>query len=1146
MAFTTRQRAVLLARSATLALAVVATSTPAHAIIPNENRTPAEIVDTEDRFRGVGLIVTNVPGSNTIGSCTGTLINPRTVLFAAHCVNTRPDTDYNGTAVRAAVSFNVNALPGLQSWFANSQSNPALGVYNVNRIFYDPRSLINPAALGFIEADIAIASLDRPAVGIPTWALLFSTLPAPAAIDPVRGTNYHVNIVGYGRTGNATQGAITASDFRRRAAENLLGGFLSPDDRNAFLFGPAAPSLPQNLYQIDFDSQRRQAQFDINVHRDNALPNEGTTGPGDSGGPLILGRANNRLANEDLVIGVLSGGSRFFGAQPFSALGTTSFYQPLSLYWQYITATNPYRYVGTVAGNGNWEDPSRWVTLLDPVYRVINASGQVVNGLPTTPEQGRAGTTGDFGGVCVEFENALDECIDVRTGVVTRTGPPPPPPRPADGTEVVTEIGTFRGSFSADLLTGGETTALPGDAALPALAEAEAATPADAALAPAAAPTAVLPGELIVENAAQNTVPGLPAPSLANGLPGATGFIANNVAPVVSANPALNVTPRFFDVTLSQAGTTTLSSAVTIDRLQLRGPAGLTIATSGNLTSLIDVSQFGTSTTTVNGRLTSAGDYTLFGGTLEGTGTIAAPFLTSVAGTISPGTAGTAGTLTINGNLVLASGTTVLADITGTGAADRITVNGSANLGGRVAIGGLERQVNGQGRVFTILSATGGITGAFTPTAISPILSQVFAVQNNALTMEVRAASYRTVINAADPQQLAYAQLFDQNRPNAALSSLYGLDFASVGAIRDTFSALAPVSEAAVPAVVGQMVNNLQGFYDARLREASRDRSGGRIAVIGAPAHTALAALNPQGQPLGDGLLGLEAQGGASEATAGTIREDVGIYVAAGRITGDVAALPGFERETEVEGFYLAGGIEVYPGENSLVGVSGWFSAMDAATPLTQRLESDVFAATVYARHELPTGPVLDAQLSIGSLGVGTRREVLFLGQAQFLTSSTSDHLLVSGALGVSYDLETRFGTFSPGIEGRYASVDLGPVAEQGGTLALAFQRTRFESTQARAGVDYERQAKGLQLNAAVQMVHEFEDGPQLVAANFVSGIGPNANFLVNTADTNWAEISLSAQFGEGPLTFGLGFDSTIGRANADTRMLRASGTFRF
>jgi hypothetical protein len=301
--------------------------------------------------------------------CTGTLINPRTVLFAAHCVNDVPATDFNADNIPAAFSFNVNALPGFQNWIANNfASNPSLAVFNISRIFYDPRSLQNPQAASFIEADIALASLDTPAAGIPTWALLFTTLPAPNRIDPVTGTGYHVNIVGYGATGNAAQGAVGGIDFRRRAAENMLGGFISLNDRNAVLFG-SGTGLPQNLYHLDFDSQNRVPVFDINVHRDNALPNEGITAGGDSGGPLILDAANNTLSDEDLVIGVLSGGSRFFGSQRFSSLGTTSFYQPLSLYWQYIAATNPYRYVGARAGNGNWEDPSRWVTLLDPAYR---------------------------------------------------------------------------------------------------------------------------------------------------------------------------------------------------------------------------------------------------------------------------------------------------------------------------------------------------------------------------------------------------------------------------------------------------------------------------------------------------------------------------------------------------------------------------------------------------------------------------------------------------------------------------------------------------------------------------------------------------------------------------------------------------------
>lgn len=1105
MQFSQSPRRGLLAGSAMLALAAAATAAPALAVVPNEDTTSVDIIDTDDEFRGVGMFF-RADGF----VCTGTLINPRTVLFAAHCVNDRPETDYNADNIPAAFSFNVNALPGFQNWFANNfASNPDLAVFNINRIFYDSRSLQNPQALGFIEADIALASLDTPAAGIPTWALLFSTLPAPESIDPVRGTGYHVNIAGYGGTGNALQGAVGGVDFRRRAAENMLGGFMSLDDRNAVLFGTTG-GLPQNLYHLDFDSQDRDAVFDINVHRDDALPNEGTTAGGDSGGPLILDAANNTLSDEDLVIGVLSGGSRFFGPQPFSSLGTTSFYQPLSLYWQYIVATNPYRYVGARAGNGNWEDPNHWVTLLDPMYRVIDASGNVVNGLPTTPELGLNGTGGDFGAVCVEFEEPGDGCVDVATGEFEDTSPTP--------TATATE--SYRGAVDIAAITGGETSFAAG-------AQAGGAAPA-AAAAPASAE-----GDT------------LPAPTLANGLPGATGFVPDNIDPVVSTDPAADVGPRYFDVTLSQTGTTTLGSDVTIDRLTIRGSAGLNIAAAGSLTSLIDVNQFG-GRVNLAGELASGGDYTLFAGMLEGTGTVTAPFVTSITGVFSPGTMGTTGTLTIDGNLVMASGTTFLADITADGASDRIAVTGIANVGGVVGLGsGITQQVNGNGREYTILTADGGVTGAFQETTISAILSQSFRYEANAVLMEIEAASYASVIDADDASQAAYAQLFDQNRANAALAGLYGLDFASADAIRSTFTALAPVNEQAVRSIAAQSVNLLQNFNDVRLREADRAKAGGTIAVKGAPLNVMQAGLSPVGQPLGMGAMALQSGAEDTEMREANLPEDVALFLAGGFVRGDVDSLPGLTQDTGIEGLFVSGGIEFYPGENTMLGLAGYFNHLEAEVPLGQEVDSNTYAVSLYMRHKFDNGPVLDGQFAMGSMGFDTTRTVQFLGASQNLASK-SDDLLVSGALGLSYDLDTGIGTISPGIEARYASVDLGTVRETGGLTALAIDRESFTSTQARFGFDYEKQAKMVQINAGAQLVWEFEDGPQLLGANFVGGTGPNAGFVLDTADHTWVELGVSATVGDGPFQMGFGFDTTVGRDSAEARVFRATATYRF
>ena len=102
----------------TIALSSVALSTPAHAIVPNDNYTPDEIVDTDEEFAGVGQFY-----RNDGFVCTGTLINPRTVLFAAQLRERRTPKP---TTTRRSVRHSLSTLmPFRASSTGSTTASPA-------------------------------------------------------------------------------------------------------------------------------------------------------------------------------------------------------------------------------------------------------------------------------------------------------------------------------------------------------------------------------------------------------------------------------------------------------------------------------------------------------------------------------------------------------------------------------------------------------------------------------------------------------------------------------------------------------------------------------------------------------------------------------------------------------------------------------------------------------------------------------------------------------------------------------------------------------------------------------------------------------------------------------------------------------------
>ena len=1103
-------------------------------IVIRQPGTSTTSLDLGTSVNGVGNMT--IAYADGIGICTGTLINPRTVIFAAHCVNengagngAQDPWQYGsaGGGIPIAFGFQANNLPAVRDWYlattatgaANAnqfKTNTANFLYNVNQVVYNNDSLTLGLAQNFLQADVAIATLDTPAANVPTWALLFSALPAPASISDTTGTGYHVTVTGYGRSGTATTttGDTLGVDYRRRIAENTIGILGSFDDRDAFIFGSTS-GLPQNLYQLDMDDPRRgtaaASPYDFNLFKDNALPNEGTTAGGDSGGPLILDRAFSK----QVVIGVLSGGSRFYGAQPFGSYGTESFYQPLYLFWDYVVANNPYRYAQTKAGDGLWTDASRWVTALDPNYQVI-VNGQLANGVPTQTGAGIAGDANKFGKVCFDSPT-LSQCADLKTGIEYINGQPVTTGATGAGTEESATLGASAVNASqptkvgTDLLVGGEDVAQAGEA----IAAAVVATP---------------------------------APTLANGLPGATNFVPNNVDP----NRVTRTAGRYYDVSLTAAGTTTLNTAVTIDRFTVAGStAKLAVTSTGSLTSLMGITQV-TGVVDNNGIVTSRGDYMNLAGMITGSGRFNAPFFTNVSGMIAPGTTGTIGTLTVGGNVILASGSTLLVDVGPNGTSDRVavvrngTTDGIANVGGRVGFAAVSGHTIRSGDVYTIVTAAGGVTGAFqTATPLSAILTPQFVYSANAVQARIVAGTYASVV-AATPIQSAFAGLLDRNRASNynALSGLYGiLDLQSAATIQSTLEGLAPRTTPLKYGMATVATENMSRFYRQHLAGIDASETmGGTLTMTGQPLQ--FASLMASDMP--------GTQAVASDTTSTTVREgvlpeNVNVFIAGGYVDGDSRSLRDarpFGGRDNFDGFYVVSGIEAKAGDNGVIGFGFGYTKLDGTTGgVSQSARGELFQGTLFAKSQSATGQVLDAQVSGGVFQASTRRTVAIANTSSTLRSR-DNALSVSAEVGLAQMFDVGGFQVGPRIAGRVNHVGFTPTLETGGNGALRFDKYTLESRQGRAGLQIAG-GQAFKPFASAYYVHDFKNQPGVFTANFIGGTAP-AGFRLSSQDQNWAEIAAGVSYSTGMLELSVSADTTIERQDVRNQAYRGAIKFKF
>ncbi|PKP91870.1 MAG: autotransporter domain-containing protein, partial [Alphaproteobacteria bacterium HGW-Alphaproteobacteria-15] len=447
--------------------------------------------------------------------------------------------------------------------------------------------------------------------------------------------------------------------------------------------------------------------------------------------------------------------------------------------------------------------------------------------------------------------------------------------------------------------------------------------------------------------------------------------------------------PRYFDVTLQANGMTTLDTAVTIDRLTMSGVgAGLNITSTGSLFSNIDITQL-TGTLHVDGQLRTPGDFFMMTGGLSGGGTITAPYFTNMAGVIAPGTPETIGTLTFDGDVILASGSTLMINLGASGASDVVAVTGHANLGGLVSFSPTAGTLLRDGYTYTFLTAQGGLSDTFSTAAISAILTPKLTYTADSVQMEIEAGLYADVVTDS-PIQAAYAQLLDQNRVQYdQRANLYGpLDIMDAPSIQASLEAMAPRAETLKTAIGTTAVDSMARFYRNRMASATRDDLDGSLQVIGRPIEYASVAMDS----LDGGSISPVGETGSGTLVQNALPDNMRGFIAAGYLDGKGAPMATATGggEDEFDGYFISAGIEAAVGARQIVGVAVSGTDLSGSTAvLPQSAEGQLWQAAVYGRYQSDSGLFVTGQVSLA-------KTTLFsvLGQARTLNPNIRNNAL--------------------------------------------------------------------------------------------------------------------------------------------------------
>jgi autotransporter-associated beta strand protein len=502
----------------------------------------------------------------------------------------------------------------------------------------------------------------------------------------------------------------------------------------------------------------------------------------------------------------------------------------------------------------------------------------------------------------------------------------------------------------------------------------------------------------------------------------------------------------------------------------------------------------------VDGSIASSSKVTVnAGGTLSGvdevgagTGIITATTTIMSGGTLAPGNAAfPTGTMAILGNLAFQSGAIYRVQVTPTAAAST-RVNGTATLGG-ASVNAVFANGSYISKTYTILTALGGLSGAFAPNIVNTNLPANFS---DTLSYDGTHAYLNLTLYSG------YSGGLNQNQQ--AISNALTNFFNTTGGISAIYGTLTPagLTQASGESATGaqQTTFDAMGLFLGLLTDPFMNRGGGANTPPGATGYAdealgyaasrrtdafAMFTKAPPAAPFEQRWSVWSAGFGGSQTTDGNAT--VGSNNTTSSVFGTAVGADYLFSPNTIAGFALAGG-----GTN--FSVNGMGSG-----------HSDLFQAGAYVRHTEGAAYV-SAALAYGWQDITTNRTVAIAGIDQLRAEFNANAF--SGRVEGGYRLVAPWTGgigITPYAAGQFTTFDLPAYAESvlsgAGALALAYGAKEVTDARSEFGVRTDKsfivQGGILTLRSRLAWAHDF-DPDRSIAATFQSL--PGASFVVNGA----------------------------------------------